>query len=71
MLIFYGGGRAAPPDARSLARQHLHQIDARIQRLLNAKEQIVQIDAQSRAHLEEIHEQIDKVFKALLQANEP
>jgi hypothetical protein len=72
MLLFYDYERPAPPDARSLARLHLHQIDARIQSVLGAKakEQKVQIDAQSLAHLGEIHDQIDKVFKASLQANE-
>ncbi len=35
MLIYdFDFGVSAPPDARSLARQHLHQIDARIQRIL-------------------------------------
>jgi hypothetical protein len=78
------GGRARPTNhalrhhrrpplrvgARSLARQHLHQIDAWIQRILTAKDQNLQIDAQTQAHLEEAHEQIDKVLKASLQANE-
>jgi hypothetical protein len=70
MLIFYDNGRSVPPDARSLARQHLRQIDARIQWLLNAKAPNVQVDAQSRAHLEEVHEQIEKALKAALQVNE-
>jgi len=70
VLMFYDSGRSVPPDARSLARQHLRQIDARIQWLLAAKAPNVQIDAQSRAHLEEVHEQIDKTLKASLQANE-
>jgi hypothetical protein len=69
-LIFFDDSLPAPPDARSLARQHLRQIDARIQQLLQAKGPNVQVDAQSRAHLEEIHDQIEKVFKASLQANE-
>ena len=31
ILLFYGYNRPVPPDARSLARQQLHQIDARVQ----------------------------------------
>ncbi len=67
-ILLYGGGEGpVPPDARSLARQHLHDIDSRIQiALANAK-----LDAPSRAHLAELHEQIEKVFKALVQMNEP
>ena len=74
MLMFSSGGgssRAAPPDARSLARHHMRQIDARVERILGAKPQTVQVDASSLAHLEDIHEQIGKVLKASLEANEP
>jgi hypothetical protein len=70
IFIFFDDSRPAPADARSLARLHLRQIDTRIQRVLSAKAPSVQVDAQTRAHLEEIHDQIEKVFKALLQANE-
>jgi hypothetical protein len=71
MLIFYSYGNvAAPPDARSLAKQHLRQIDARIQWALSGKGTKVQVDPASRAHLEEIHEQIEKVLKAQLELNE-
>jgi len=70
VFIFFDESRPAPADARSLARLHLRQIDTRIQRVLSAKAPSVQVDAQTRAHLEEIHDQIEKVFKALLQANE-
>ena len=69
MLLFDSDfGVPAPPDARSLARQHLHQIDARIQGVLGAKDQ--KIDAASLAHLQELHEQIEKVFGAKLEAGE-
>jgi hypothetical protein len=73
MLLFSDTGRSASPDVRSLARQHLHLIDARIQRVLaakDAKEQPAQLDALSLAHLEEIHQQIDKTLKASLEVNE-
>ncbi len=70
IFIFFDESRPAPADARSLARLHLRQIDARIQRVLARKAPTVQVDAQTQAHLEEIHDQIEKVFKALLQANE-
>ncbi|MEN6406648.1 MAG: zinc-dependent metalloprotease [Thermoguttaceae bacterium] len=66
MLLFFGDDQSVPADARSLARQQLRQIDARIQPLLDQK---AVTDPQTAAHLEEIHDQIDKVFKASLQAN--
>ena len=71
MLLFYGYSQPVPADARCLARQQLRQIDARIEAVLGqkAKEQNVQLDPQSLAHLEEVHDQIDKVFKASLQSN--
>ena len=68
-ILLFEDFRPAPPDARSLARQHLHQIDDRIQRVLKAKGQI-QIDPQTLAHLEQLHDQIQKVFKASMQVNE-
>jgi len=69
-LIFFGDERPAPADARSLARMHLRQIDARIQRVVGGQAKNVQLDAQSRAHLEELHDQIDRVLKASLQMND-
>ena len=69
-LIFFNYNRPAPADARSLARSHLHQIDARIQRVLGGQAKNVQVDAQSQAHLEELHDQIERTLKASLQVNE-
>jgi len=67
-LIFYSDfGVAAPPDARGLAREHLRQIGVRIQGAF-AKSQ--KFDATSTAHLKELHEQIDKVLNAKLEAND-
>ena len=70
-ILLFEDFRPAPPDARSLARQHLHQIDARIARVLKAKAQgQIEVDPQSLAHLEQLHDQIGKVFKASLQVNQ-
>ena len=69
-LLFFGEERPAPADARSLARMHLREIDARIQRVVGGQAKNVQIDAQSRAHLGELHDQINQVLKASLQVNE-
>ena len=71
MLIFYYYGEtAAPADARSLAKHHLRQINDRIQWTLSGKGTKVQMDPATRAHLEDLHEQIEKVFKAQLELNE-
>jgi hypothetical protein len=69
-LIFFGNRRPAPADARSLALMHLRDIDARIERVLGPKAKGVQLDVQSRAHLQELHDQIERVLKASLQVNE-
>jgi hypothetical protein len=58
-------GRAAPADARALARSHLTEIDGRIKRGLGQ-----QPDAMTKAHLAELHEQIGKALKASVQVNE-
>jgi hypothetical protein len=69
-LMLYGdGGRAAPADARSLGWQHLRRIDDRIADTLSAKRGLA-VDPTSRAHLEEVHEQIAKVLKAAMQAGD-
>lgn len=70
-LLIFVSERPAPPDAASLARAHLRQIDARITRVLGKSPKNVEIDATTRAHLTEIHDQIGKIFQALLQANAP
>ncbi|MGO8753500.1 MAG: zinc-dependent metalloprotease, partial [Thermoguttaceae bacterium] len=81
LMLFFAddpdSGRTAPSDARSLAREHLSQIRSRIQRVLdlsNGKGPVAtrtQIDFQTRAHLEQVMEQTDKVLKASLEVNEP
>jgi hypothetical protein len=69
LLLFFDIGKPAPPDARSLARSHLRQINARVQQVLRTSKG-ASLDSYSRAHLEEIHDQIEKVLKASLQTNE-
>jgi hypothetical protein len=63
-----GYGSTVPPDARSLARMHLRQIDKRIDATLNDKQATV--DETTRAHLEECHERIGKVLNASMQVND-
>jgi hypothetical protein len=58
-----------PPDARSLARFHLREIDRRVDALLNDKK--ITLDDTARAHLEECHERIGKVLSAGVQLREP
>ena len=65
-LVLTGGG--APPDARSLARQHLKQIDGKLKTLLDNK--AANLDDTSRAHLEESRERITKVLAASVTATE-
>lgn len=66
---FGSGGNAAPPDARSLARLHLREIQKRIDAALKDKQLV--LDDTSRAHLEECQERIAKVLSASIQASEP
>jgi hypothetical protein len=63
-----GFGSTVPPDAPSLARMHLRQIDKRIDATLNDKQATV--DETTRAHLEECHERIGKVLNASMQVND-
>ncbi len=65
-LVLRGNG--APPDARSVARQHLKAIDARAQAWLAAKDG--GLDDVSRAHLEETRERILKTLNASMQSSE-
>ena len=60
------------PQSRELIRRELRDkvFSPRIQRVLGAQAKNVQVDAQSRAHLEELHDQIERVLKASLQVNE-
>jgi hypothetical protein len=58
-----------PPDARSLARMHLKDIQTRIHAAVAAKPSIK--DDTTRAHLEECEERIAKVLNASMQSTEP
>lgn len=58
-------GRAAPADARSLARMHLREIGKRIETTLADKQ--ATLDDATRAHLEESQERIAKVLTASIQ----
>jgi hypothetical protein len=68
-VIYFGRGPGrVPPDARSLARMHLREIQERITVALNEKNAV---DETTRAHLEEARERIGRVLSASLQINEP
>jgi hypothetical protein len=66
-IIYYNFEEPAPADARALARSHLKTIDARIATALEKTD----LDAYSRAHLDQAHDQIAKVLSASLKLNEP
>jgi hypothetical protein len=66
-VIFLGGSRTPPADARSLARYHLQRVGERIDKDLTAGG----LDDTSRAHLVECRERIKKVLEANYTANEP
>ncbi|HTU24096.1 MAG TPA: zinc-dependent metalloprotease [Pirellulales bacterium] len=68
-FIFSNVSQPSPSDARALARMHLKQIDDRIVLALNKDK--VELDSYSRAHLEQVHDQIGKVLSAPLEMNEP
>ena len=69
IIFLWRGSQSAPPDARSLARMHLRDIQKRIETTL--KEDKVPLEDTTRAHLEECHERIGKVLGASIQVNEP
>jgi hypothetical protein len=58
-----------PPDARSLARSHLREIDRRIEKLLTDKN--ISVEETTRAHLEECRERIARTLSASLTVREP
>jgi hypothetical protein len=68
-FIIYSYNQPIPPDARALARHHLKAIDGRIATALNAEK--AETDAYSKAHLEQLHDQIGKVLAAQVDMNEP
>lgn len=65
----FGSSSSVPPDARSLARMHLREINRRVEGALAGK--VSAVDETTRAHLEECHEQIAKVLAASVQMTEP
>jgi hypothetical protein len=72
IIITFGGGGSSPvpPDARSLARMHLRDVQKRIGRVLS-DEKLAGPDDTTRAHLEECQERIGKLLNASMQVNEP
>ncbi len=71
-IIFLGGSSgsgAVPPDARSLARMHLREINGRIEAVL--KHNGNGVEDTTRAHLEECQERITKVLGASMTVNDP
>jgi hypothetical protein len=62
------GNRSAPPDARSLARMHLRDIDKRVKAVLD--DNTLAIDDTTRAHLEDCHERITNALAASMQVTE-
>jgi hypothetical protein len=69
MVLFFFGGSETPPDAKSVARMHLREIDRKVETTL--KEKGPNLDETTRAHLEECHERITKALAASMQVNEP
>jgi hypothetical protein len=67
-VVFVSDAGSAPPDARSLARRHLREIDKRIEAALTDKQ--LSIDETTSAHLEECRERIAKVLTASMQVND-
>ena len=67
-FLFFGFIQPPPADARALARKHLKTIDDRIALALGGSS--YELDAYSRAHLEQLHDQIGKVLTAPLKMNE-
>jgi hypothetical protein len=68
MIFLGGGGGSVPPDARSLARMHLRDIEARVNRMLGDKNGTV--EETTRAHLEECRERIARTLNAAMQLND-
>ncbi len=70
MMLIMGGGRssAVPPDARSLARAHLKELQGSM--LAALKNPQMGIDATTRAHLEECQERIAKTLNASMTVSE-
>jgi hypothetical protein len=68
--MFFGSrSSSAPPDARSLARMHLRDLQRKIEQTLKTQQN--NLDDTYRAHLEECQERIAKVLSASVQVSEP
>jgi hypothetical protein len=68
--FFFGPRMPTPPDARSLARHHLKEIQQRIELALKDKGMANDDLITTRAHLEECRERIGRVLSASLQVND-
>jgi hypothetical protein len=66
--FFYDDGSRAPADAKSLARLHLKQLNARLETALDPKK--AKLDDYTRAHLDDLHDQIQKTLAATVQRND-
>jgi hypothetical protein len=64
--LFTSSGQQFPAEARSLARQHLKEIHRAVGATL--ENESVKLDELSRAHLEEINDQLQKVLDAKIEA---
>ena len=64
--MFTSSGQQFPAEARSLARQHLKEIHRTVGDTL--KNEAIELDELSRAHLEEINDQLQKVLDAKIEA---
>jgi hypothetical protein len=69
VIMIGGSSKPVPPDARSLARMHLREVQKKITGVLG-DENVKGIDDTTRAHLEECQERIAKVLNASMQVNE-
>ena len=68
-VSFFGNSYRYPADARSLARMHLKELGDKLDGVLELED--LKIEDSSRAHLQEVREQIKKVLNAELEATGP
>ncbi len=67
--LFSGSAYQYPADARSLARMHLRELGEKVASVLEIEG--LNLEDSSRAHLEEVKEQISKVLNAKMEAAAP